>query len=508
MLYTISPDEMKRIERQFMAEGKASGLTLMERAAEHVADAAMPFLFQGAKLLVLCGTGNNGGDGLAAARILMTRLETLHCVIFQLEGKQSAEAAAQTARLKKFEDRVELSVIGDSAPRIPRDCACAIDALFGTGLSRPLSGAALDMTQDLNRTKLPVIAVDIPSGLDGSSGYPPEGGAAVQADITVTFHRPKDGLFLGDGLDLCGEVRVGDIGIPAGYGGAKGFAVMERGDVRRAPRRRNTHKGNYGHVLAVTGSLGMAGAAGLCALAALRTGAGGVTIACPEKIVPAVQVISPCATCLSLPEDKPWAALQPTLEKADVLVVGCGLGQSPAAVRLTERSIQYLCTHPVHAVIDADALNLLAADQDNFMAQSLRLPSCVVLTPHLGEAARLLRWPVSQVKQNQVKAARELQARYGGCVIVKSASSVLIADDGEALNIFGTPAMAKAGSGDTLAGILGALLAGQQEYGLRGIRLLQTACALHGLAGEAAAEKYGEHGELATDLCNYLRVSE
>jgi hydroxyethylthiazole kinase-like uncharacterized protein yjeF len=504
MLHTISPQEMKRIERRFMAETGTSGLELMERAATHVADAAMPFLWHGAKLLVLAGTGNNGGDGLAAARMLLTRFETLRCVILQLAGKPSPETEEQTKRLKPFSERLDIIEIGEEIPPIPRDCACAVDALFGTGLSRALSGAARDVVQELNETGLPVIAVDIPSGLDGSAGYPPEGGAAVRADVTVTFHRPKDGLYLGGGLDACGEVIVGDIGIPADFGGAKGFAVMEREDAKRPPRRRNTHKGDYGHVLAITGSLGMAGAAGISALAALRAGAGGVTAACPNEIVSTVQALCPCAVCLPLPKDNPWAVLEPALKKADALVAGCGLGRSRAASRLIERLLQTLCARALPAVLDADALNALAAYQDDFTAQNLRFPDCVVLTPHVGEASRLLRWPAEQVKRGQAQAARALRERYGGSVILKSASSVLIADDGEAINIFGTPAMAKAGSGDALAGILGALLAGQKEYGLHGVRLLQTACALHGLAGEAAAEKRGGHGMLATDLCDYI----
>ncbi len=504
MLYTISPQEMKRIEQRFMAETGTPGLELMERAAGHVADAAAPFLWHGAKLLVLAGTGNNGGDGLAAARILMTRYETLRCIVFQLAGTMSPEAREQTDRLKPFSERLDIVEIGDEIPPVPADCACAVDALFGTGLSRALSGAARDLVQDLNASGLPVVAVDIPSGLDGSTGYPPEGGAAVRADVTVTFHRLKDGLALGDGLDLCGKVTVGDIGIPEAWDDARGFAVMERGDTARPPRRRNTHKGDYGRVLAVTGSFGMAGAAGIGALAALRAGAGGVTVACPEEIVPTVQALSPCAVCLPLPKDNPWAVLEPALAKADALVAGCGIGRSPAVSRLAERLIQYLCAHALPAVLDADALNTLAAYQDEFAAQSLRFPDSVVLTPHLGEASRLLRQPTEQVRRSQAQAARALRERYGGCVIVKSASSVLAAEDGGAINVFGTPAMAKAGSGDTLAGVLGALLAGQKEYGLHGIRLLQTACALHGLAGEEAAKKYGGHGALATDVCDFL----
>ena len=505
MLYTISPAEMKRMEQRFMAETNTESLTLMERAADHVADACMPFLWHGAKLLVLCGTGNNGGDGLAAARILLSRFETLRCVVYQLAGRQSPETAEQTKRLKAFEDRAEIITVDGVAPVIPEDCACAIDSLFGTGLSRPLSGAALALVQELNASELPVVAVDIPSGLDGANGYAPESGEAVQADVTVTFHRPKDGLYLGDGPELCGEIKTADIRIPPEFDDAKGFAVMETEDAQRPPRRKNTHKGSYGKLLSVTGSFAMPGAAGISALAALRTGAGMVTVACPKEIVQTVISIASCATALPLPDENPWAALEPALQKADALILGCGLGQSHATSRLLERLIHYLCAHELPAVLDADALNMLANDQEDFLAQSLRFPQQVVLTPHLGEAARMLRRPVEQIKRNQAQAARDLVARYGGSVVLKSATSVLITHDGEAINIFGTPAMAKAGSGDTLAGILGALLAGQKEYKLSGVRLLQTACALHGLAGEAAAQKYGEHGVLATDVCDLIR---
>ena len=279
---------------------------------------------------------------------------------------------------------------------------------------------------------------------------------------------------------------------------------MEKQDVRRAPRRRNTHKGSYGRVLSVTGSFGMAGAAGIAALAALRTGAGGVTVACPEEIIPIVQVLCTCAVCLPLSKSHPWTALEPAIAKADALVIGCGLGRSHETARLVERLFQTLCAHEHPAVLDADALNALAAYQGEFTAQNLRFPSSVVLTPHLGEASRLLGWPMEQMKRGQAEAARALRERYGGSIILKSATSVLIADDGEAINPFGTSAMAKAGSGDALAGIIGALLAGKREYGLSGIRLLQTACALHGLAGETAAQQKGEHGMLATDLCDWI----
>lgn len=570
MLYTILPEEMKRVERRMMDATGTPGLTLMEHAATHVAEAAAPHLRGGGKLLVACGTGNNGGDGLAAARLLMARMTALKTVVWKLPGEPSSETTVQWERLAPFKGRLSVLTLENGVPDVPADVTCAIDALFGTGLNRPLEGEARLCVEKLNASGVPVVAVDIPSGLSGATGYPiaGKGGAlAVRAEVTVTFHRPKIGLFLGDGLDCCGRVIVGEIGIPAEWDDAPGMAVLNKGDQLLSARRRNTHKGDYGRVLALIGSFGMAGAADVCATAALRTGAGLVTVACPRSVVPTVQALCPCATCLPLPEDDvdaAWNLLLPLLERVDALVAGCGVGREALAKGLMKRLIPWLCVHALPTVLDADALNLLAKTQgfaadsyaNDFEEQSraepphslvadaktpsadalgapvatvalhsddytdvaglgslqgdtLRFPDCVVLTPHLGEAARLLGVPASRLETEQPAAARALRRRYGGSVVLKSASSVLIGADGEALNLYGTAAMAKGGSGDALAGILAALLAGRRVYGLTGVRLLQTACALHGMAGILAVETRGERGMLATDLCDALgRVPE
>ena len=586
MLYTILPGEMMRVERAMLAGTGTQSLALMERAASHVADAAAPYLREGGTLLLACGTGNNGGYGLAAARIVMSRIPGVKTVIWKLEGTPSVETAEQWARLTPWMGRVSTVALGESAPALPAGTVCAVDALFGTGLNRPLTGAARAAAEALNRSGVPVVAVDIPSGLSGVTGYPvagEHGGVAVRAMVTVTFHRAKPGLFLGDGLDCCGRVIVADIGIPAAWDDAGGMAVYTLGDRLLPPRRRNTHKGDYGRVLVLAGSFGMAGAAALSALAALRAGAGLVCIACPREIVPTVQALCPCATCLPLPDhdaEAAWQALLSGLQKTDALVAGCGLGRGELARGLLARLVPWLCEHRLPAVLDADALNLMAektvdynlqaltqADEDaqtvppkqpatapdvarqpayrqmaltatpgfsqaptlhsmlqhqqpgerhapqvaacNATQPHLRLPDCVALTPHIGEAARLLHTTADVVKADQAAAARVLRRVYGGMVALKSASTVLVAADGEAINLYGTPAMAKGGSGDALAGVLGATLAAQTTYGLTGIRLLQTACALHGLAGAVAVEVRGERGMLATDLIDALgRVAD
>lgn len=516
MLHTILPQDMKRVEARMMAGTGTGSLTLMERAATHLADAAAPLLRGGGRLLAVCGPGNNGADGLAAARLLMGRMPALQTTVWKLAGEPSPETAEQWARLKPLMARVQAVALADDAPPppLPKDVTCALDAMYGTGQSRPLAGAALAVARMLNAAGAPVVAVDIPSGLDGATGQVlggAAGGDAVRATVTVTFHRPKQGLFLGDGLDLCGRVVVGDIGIPAAWDDADGLAVLNAGDRLLPARRRNSHKGDYGRVLLLCGSFGMAGAAAIAATAALRAGAGLVTVACPGGVVPAVQALCPCATCLPLPDadaaagpeaaaGEAYALLRPLLFQADVLVVGCGLGQGAWAQTLLEKITGWLTAHHTPAVFDADALNWLAAAATHLP----RLPEHIVLTPHIGEAARLLGTNADAVLADQPAAARALRAKYGGAVALKSASTVLACADGEAINLYGTPAMAKGGSGDALAGIIGAMLAGREAYGLSGVRLLQTACALHGLAGLTAAETRGERGLLATDLCEAL----
>ncbi|HNW87467.1 MAG TPA: NAD(P)H-hydrate dehydratase [Candidatus Limiplasma sp.] len=520
MLHTILPEEMKRVERRVMDATGIPSLTLMERAAVHVADAASFYLRNGGRLILLCGTGNNGGDGLAATRMLLERMPRLQAEVWFAPGVKTAEAAAQQARLKAYAARITTVQLEQGVPEIPADCACVMDALFGTGLSRPLEGPVRAAVEKVNVSGAPVVAVDIPSGLNGQTGYPAgedPRAPVIRAEVTVTFHRPKTGLFLGEGLNCCGRVVVGEIGIPAEWDDAAGPAVLNRGDRLLPPRLRNTHKGTYGKVLALVGSFGMAGAAGICATAALRAGAGLVTVACPERVTPTVQALCPCATCIPLSEEDPeaaWAAFEKQLAKADAVIAGCGMGQGRFATAMLDRLIPWLCINPMPAVLDADALQWLAQSKDiepDQLTENLaqpcdcpRLPDEVALTPHLGEAARLLRCPVAEVQKDQLAAARALRKRYGGSVVLKSASAALVGADGEAINLYGTAAMAKGGSGDALAGVLGALMAGRVAYGLHGVRLLQTACALHGLAGMAAAEAWGERGLLATDLCEAL----
>ena len=506
MQKTITPDEMKRLEENYMNRTGTSAFQLMERAARHVADAAAELAGEnGGTVLCLCGPGSNGGDGLAAMRLLTASHPELRAVCWLLPGTLNDAAEHQLRRLQAEAPAVEVVRLTDGPlPPLPENVRCFVDSLFGTGLSRPLTGTALALCALMNeQERIPTLAVDIPSGLDGTTGRIL--GCAVRAERTVTFHRPKPGLFLGCGLDFAGKTDVVSIGIPPEEGTNAGYDILEPEDLRRLlpPRRYLSHKGTYGRVVLLAGSKGMAGAAAISATAALRAGAGLVMIACPESIWQILQTLCPCATCLPLPEDDPASAfrmLEKALNQADCLGMGCGLGQGPWARELVLRVLNELrqrqAVRPLPAVWDADALNLLAHS-----AEGYELTSCI-LTPHPAEAARLLHCEVSEVLADQETAARQLQRKYGASIVLKNAVSHLIAKEGEALNILGTPAMAKGGSGDALTGVLCALLAGRQAgaYDMNDLEVLQASCGLHGLAGLSAEARCGQLSVLATDL--------
>lgn len=529
MLKTITPREMKALEQSVMKRTGVAGSVLMERAAAHVAQAvrhslsksgrpgstaAQEHALKPAWVLCLCGTGNNGGDGLAAMRLLAADGD-FSGICWLMDGTLSPDAAHQLNRLRDECPRVQVRHLkGDALPQLPKQVGCVIDALFGTGLSRPLDGMAAQLCglmNELAQRGVPVISVDIPSGLDGETGAVP--GTAVHATRTVTFHRPKPGLYLGQGLNCTGELTVADIGLPSALDDVDGYTVLEAKDLTQLlpPRRPVSHKGVYGRALIWAGSRGMAGAAAICATAALRTGAGLVNVACEDSIVDIVQILCPCATCAPLMDgEESWLTLKAAMDKADALALGCGLGQREATTTLLCRVLGYLAaraqTAPLPAVLDADGLNLLGSLSPRELQAALPGLKHAVLTPHPGEAARLLGLSVSAVTAQPVEAARALRQRYGASVILKGAASVLLSREGVALNVLGTPAMAKGGSGDALTGVAAALLAGKAAgaYALNGLELLEAACGLHGLSGLKAEQAYGGRGVLATDLCDYL----
>ena len=493
----ILPGAMGEMEKRYFAQTGTPSINLMERAARMLCDGIIRRYGSSPQIWFACGPGGNGGDGYACAR--MYAQAGGKCAVVPIAPPRSPDAV-ENLRLVRAMGISELNP-GDlhGAPDI------WVDALYGTGLSRAPEGAAAILIERMNADHLrgsAVVAVDIPSGLNGATGsaWRP----CVRADLTITFQFAKAGHFLGDGLDMCGMLEVADIGIPSTYYPDHLIGLVDDAELRDAlpARPRNLHKGNCGHLLIVAGSQGMAGAAVLCAQAALRSGVGLATIACPQSIVPILQTLAPCAMCLPLPEENgalSKEAVEPlkgALKGKTAAVCGCGLSRQadPDIVRL-------MLSSGLPVLFDADALNLIAGDR--FMQENLLRPHHLI-TPHPGEAARLLgRAVIDPIKD--ALALRERQCQ----VLLKGATCVIPDKDRVYLSASGCCGMARGGSGDILAGIIGALLA-ERAAGtgsLSGDAIAKCAAVgseIHGLAGELAQKRYGARGMCSQDIVEAL----
>lgn len=480
MRFTITPSAMKELEQSYMQQYAVPGALLMEHAAQAVC-AALSRHIPGGRALFLCGPGNNGGDGYAAARLWQN--QGGHATAMEL-----ASAAAGDAGMNRtLALQAGIPILPASLPLPP--CDMLVDALFGTGLSRPPEGMAAQIIHAANASSTPVLAVDIPSGLHGETGRVL--GEAIHAKESVTFHRIKQGLLLRQGAACAGEITLAPILIPAAYGKAPGLHCMDRQDARQliAPRPADCHKGSFGRVVIFAGSEGMAGAAAFAASAAVKTGAGLTTVLCREAVLPIVQTLCPGATCQLVSK----ADVPQLLSTASAAVVGCGLGLSDDALPVLEHFRRAAC--PV--VWDADALNLLARTGDT-------LPENAVITPHPGEAARLLGWSVQQVTEEPLEALSALHRKLGCHVLLKGARSLMTNGSCTAVNAAGSPALAKGGSGDVLSGMLGALLA--RRLPCTQLETMQLSALLHGEAGIRAAEQWGENCVTPTELIQNIRL--
>ncbi|MBE5803388.1 MAG: NAD(P)H-hydrate dehydratase [Clostridiales bacterium] len=482
MQITITPDEMKTLEQSYMKEYAVPGALLMEHAAQGIC-AALRAHTSGGRALFLCGPGNNGGDGYAAARLWLR--QGGQAVVMELTSTLSGDAAMN----RTLAIQAGVRIMPASLP-LPC-CDVIVDALFGTGLTRDVEGLAADLIRAANESTLPIIAVDIPSGLHGGTGRIL--GNAIRAVRTVTFHRIKPGLLLHEGPEHAGRITIAPILIPRDYGTRNGLRCMEPEDIPTLirPRPATSHKGTFGRVVIFAGSEGMAGAAAFAANAAIRSGAGLTTVLCRRNIIPVVQALAPGAVCLS----KEDADIGHLLDTADAAVVGCGLGLSPDARPVLENFRHASC--PV--VWDADALNLIAP-----YPRMLALPENAVITPHPGEGARLLGCSVSQVTADPLQSLQALREKCGCHVLLKGARTLMTDGARTAVNRHGSPALAKGGSGDILSGMLGALLA--RRLPCTQLETMQLAALLHGLAGIRAAEKHGENCASPTDIIDCIRL--
>ena len=486
----ISPERMLETEKQYFAESGIPSIEFMERAASALSDAALARFPEAETIFIACGPGGNGGDGYACARMLKEAGK--NCTIYASAPAKSPDAVENARRAAEAGIPVYTEELPEAAPDLWIDC------LYGTGLSRAPEGSGAELIRRMNsdhQLGAGLIACDIPSGLNGRTGaaYAP----CVQADVTVSFQLAKFGHVLQDGLDMCGELIIADIGFPRGIfepwaaSPESAFLIRDTGiKLACPPRKRNIHKGNCGHLLIVAGSFGMAGAAALCTKAALRSGVGLITIACPEPIIPILQTLAPQAMCVSLSEEN----LRRALNGKTAIAVGPGLTRSfpPELLKLILES-------GIPAVIDADALNVLS---ENPQLKALLKPHHI-LTPHPGEAARLL----GRKCGDPVADAREL-ASCGATAVLKGASRVIANASRRFIHTSGASGMARGGSGDVLTGILGALLAAysakSSDVDALAIFIAAAACELHGLAGELAQEKYGSYAMNSADIIEFL----
>lgn len=491
---TITPAEMKLLESDYMEQSGVPGALLMEHAAQGVAE-ALARRIPGGRALFLCGPGNNGGDGYAAARLWQAQGGT--SLIRELSGHARGDAAMN--RSLALQAGVPILTAEDIPDALPA-CDAVVDALFGTGLSHEIDGVAAAWIRLVNESGLPVIAVDIPSGLDGLTGRVL--GCAVRATETVTFHRPKPGLMLRDGAAHAGRITVRPILIPLAFGDVDGLHVLHPADIGRLvpPRSVDSHKGTHGRCVILAGSPGMAGAAAFCASACVKAGAGLTTILCRESLLPILQTLAPGAMCLPLPERN--GCLLPEAEEivstalatANAACIGPGLGQALDLLPLLRAFSEADC--PV--VWDADALNLLA-DHDSL----LPLPEHHVITPHPGEAARLTGTTVPDILENPLASLDSLHDLCGCAVLLKGARTLVTDGITSFVNLHASPALAKGGSGDVLSGILTALLA---RGNLSSVETAALAALIHGLAGIRAAEQDGENCVMPQGLIDRIRL--
>lgn len=492
----FTTSQIRDIDAATIKNEPVASIDLMERAAQACADWLSERFDRDDPFMIFAGPGNNGGDGWAIARLIADKgFTNIHLYQVQLSAELSPDSAVNRQRLIR-QDRVPVSVIGSSAdfPTISPP-AMVMDALFGSGLSRPLQGLAAELVKHINTSGCRVIAVDIPSGLMGEDNAGNTMDSVVRAHHTLTFQFPKLSFFFPENEAFIGEWTVLDIGlhresiekIPVPYYYIDGTDIA----IRISPRRKFSHKGTYGHALLLAGSYGMMGAAVLASRACLRAGVGLLTAHIPKQGYWIMQIAVPEAIVSLDPSEECFSEL-PDLKPYTAAAVGPGIGTRPAV----KEALNFLflkCGVPL--VIDADALNLIAVHKE--MQQ--RIPENSILTPHPKEFERLAG--KTDTGYERLMKQIEFARIHKVIVVLKGANTSIAMPDGTCFfNSTGNPGMATGGSGDVLSGILLSLLA----QGYKPADAALVGIYLHGLAGDCAATKTGRHALIASDIIDNL----
>lgn len=481
---------MQKADRNMIDRIGIPPVVLMEHAACRTVEILEKEKFDCSDTLVVCGSGNNGGDGFAIARLLFRQGCRVTVLFAGKESSMSEECKIQAAIVRNL----GIPIVTELPER---EYTVVLDAVFGVGLNREIEGHYRMLLEELNVKPGRKAAVDIPSGICSASGRVL--GAAFRAELTVTFQCEKVGTVLFPGREYAGKVILADIGIETGF--MKDIPeicyTLEREDLPELlpGRKANSHKGSYGKVLMITGSEGMAGAAYLSARAAYISGAGLVRIYTPEANRMILQQLLPEAVVTTY-RDYDETELDQLLNWADVVCIGCGLGQSRVSRRLLEAVMQK-CTVP--CVVDADGINLLAGNRE--LLERVQMP--VVLTPHIREMSRLLGCDVAEIQAGRLEKVLEFTEKYPVVCVQKDARTIVAQCTKQIfVNTAGNHSMAKAGSGDVLAGVITGLMAGHQES----YEAAVLGVCIHACGGDIAREKLGSYGVLAEDLITGIRI--
>jgi NAD(P)H-hydrate epimerase len=504
VLGVFTAEEMRRLDQRAITELGIPGATLMESAGRGAAEAIVAALSafgaprRGARVVIVCGKGGNAGDGFVVARWLKRHGARPTVLLTHAPAEIGGDAGRKLEELRRSGIRPRpFADDRASAAELAR-AHLVVDALVGTGSRGAPEGGVSRAIELINAAGRPVVALDIPSGMSANSGA--HAGAVIKAAMTLTFAGLKRGLITSPGDELAGRVTVIPIGVPD-HEVVRGVAtfLLEPGDVApHFPRRsRAAHKGTYGHLLLVAGSLGKTGAAALGAMAAMRSGTGLVTVATPASQQPVVASLVLEAMTEPLPETpartlalKAREAIVELAGTRDAVAIGPGIGLDDETARVV-RSLIHELRQPT--AVDADALTALTGHLDVLRDA----PSARCLTPHPGEMARMLGARVDEVQRDRIETVREFATRHRVHIVLKGARSVIGAPDGRVfVNPTGNPGMASGGTGDVLTGMLGAFLARGIEPGTA----LLSSVYLHGSAGDVAAERVGEEALVARDV--------
>lgn len=524
---------MKIVDNYTIGEVGIPSMVLMERAALSMTEYIKNVISRDKRVLCICGTGNNGADAIAVARQLVCAGYMADILIVGNEDRGSEEFLTQKSIAAKcnveFLDNVttrESAAYNEVCKKIQKEYDFIVDGIFGIGLSREIEGVVKDLILYINSITaktnkngnvLKVAAVDIPSGLNSSTGQIM--GCAIKADYTITFGARKAGMYLCNGKDVCGQIVVRDIGFPdfayeSALTNLQSYLVIEDEDLREYfLRKAHSNKGTYGKVLVIAGSENMYGAAYLSSMAAFKVGAGLVKIVThkdnreliysklPEAMISTYEVEKDIDN-LSLETDILWA---------DAVLIGPGLSTSITAKRLLEKTLNICRQYNKYLVIDADGLNIMSAD-DILLNM---LYDRVVITPHMGEASRLMKTDIPALSNNMVGMAYDFSDKHNVNIILKDSTTVILGieslenkcNNRVYVNINGNPGMATAGSGDVLAGIVAGILAGGLTKELveeNMTKAMAMSVYIHSVAGDMAAVKLGQVSMMATDIIEMI----